>query len=79
MRTVSDTSPISNLAIIGQLNLLREQFGTVWIPQAVYEECGRMPQASARESILQAIGGEWLKVRPVRASKHAAISLQHSL
>jgi len=38
MRTVSNTSPISNLAIIGQLNLLREQFGNLWIPQAVCAE-----------------------------------------
>jgi len=32
---VSNTSPISNLACIGRLNLLHEQFSELWIPPAV--------------------------------------------
>jgi uncharacterized protein len=35
---VSDTSPITNLAAIGQLELLRELYGTIMIPIAVYHE-----------------------------------------
>ncbi len=35
MLAVSDTSPLSNLAIIGRLPLLREQFVEVWVPPAV--------------------------------------------
>jgi predicted nucleic acid-binding protein len=38
MPVVSNTSPVLNLAIIGQLSLLREQFGEIWIPAAVWEE-----------------------------------------
>ena len=38
MPTVSDTSPILGMAIIGHLELLHEQFGAVFIPQAVLEE-----------------------------------------
>ena len=38
MPVVSNTSPILNLAIVGQLSLLHEQFGEVWIPPAVLEE-----------------------------------------
>ncbi len=34
----SDTSPISNLAAIGQLELLRQLYGNVIIPTAVYQE-----------------------------------------
>jgi hypothetical protein len=34
MPVVSNTSPLMNLAIIDQLALLREQFGTLWIPVA---------------------------------------------
>jgi predicted nucleic acid-binding protein len=33
MPTVSDTSPILGLAIIGHLELLHEQFGAVFIPR----------------------------------------------
>jgi uncharacterized protein len=35
---VSDTSPITNLAAIGQLDLLRRLYETITIPVAVYNE-----------------------------------------
>ncbi|MDA0266257.1 MAG: DUF3368 domain-containing protein [Cyanobacteria bacterium] len=38
MIIVSDTSPINNLAAIQALDLLRELYGTVVIPEAVYHE-----------------------------------------
>jgi uncharacterized protein len=36
--TVCDTSPITNLAAIAHLDLLRRIYGKIIIPQAVYEE-----------------------------------------
>lgn len=38
MIVVSDTSPITNLAAIGQLDLLRQLYTTIVIPVAVYNE-----------------------------------------
>lgn len=38
MIVVSDTSPITNLAAIGQLDLLRQLYSTIIIPVAVYNE-----------------------------------------
>jgi len=38
MIIVSNTSPISNLAAVGQLNLLQQLYGSVIIPLAVYQE-----------------------------------------
>lgn len=38
MIIVSDTSPINNRAAINQLDLLRQLYGTVVIPEAVYRE-----------------------------------------
>lgn len=38
MLVVSNTSPIVNLAAIGQFDLLRSLFGQILIPHAVYEE-----------------------------------------
>ena len=38
MLVVSDTSPLSNLAVIGRLELLRQQFGPVSAPPAVCRE-----------------------------------------
>ena len=38
MITVSNSSPIINLARIGKLDLLRQIFGTVTVPDAVWRE-----------------------------------------
>ena len=38
MIVVSDTSPVTNLAAVGPLGLLRELFGQVEIPEAVWRE-----------------------------------------
>lgn len=38
MIVVSDTSPITNLAAIGQFNLRHELFSEVYIPQQVRDE-----------------------------------------
>ena len=38
MRVVSNTSPISNLAIIGRLSLLRQRYGRVAVPPEVARE-----------------------------------------
>lgn len=38
MIVVSDTSPIINLAAIGRLELLRDLYGHVIVPEAVYHE-----------------------------------------
>lgn len=38
MTIISNTSPITNLAGIGKLDLLHQLYGTVTIPQAVYNE-----------------------------------------
>jgi len=38
MTIVSNTSPITNLAGIGKLNLLHHLYSTITIPQAVYKE-----------------------------------------
>ena len=38
MIVVSDTTPLSELAKVGRLDLLREVFGRVIIPEEVYRE-----------------------------------------
>jgi len=40
---VSNTSPIINLAAIGQLRLLQALYGSIYSPEAVYEEITRFP------------------------------------
>lgn len=38
MTVVSNTSPITNLAAVGQLDLLQQLYTSIIIPQAVYDE-----------------------------------------
>ncbi|MBA2680475.1 MAG: DUF3368 domain-containing protein [Ktedonobacteraceae bacterium] len=50
MVVTSNTSPITNLAAVGQLNVLRDLYGQIVIPQAVFDDLvlrgwGRNPGA----------------------------------
>ena len=61
MRAVSDTSPISNLASIGKLPLLKVQFSEIWIPPAVLTELNAHPNAAALRTIHEAVHDGWIK------------------
>ena len=63
MIVVSDTSPINNLAAINQLDLLRQLYGSVIIPEAVYRELTDpdFPVAGATE--VQAF--DWIQTRQI--------------
>jgi uncharacterized protein len=60
MVVVSNTSPISNLAIIGRLEFLRKRYSVVHIPSAVEEELGALSHSRAAGNIVEAIGEEWI-------------------
>ncbi|MBL9160825.1 MAG: hypothetical protein JNJ70_25325 [Verrucomicrobiales bacterium] len=68
MVVVSDTSPLSNLAIIGRLALLPEQFGEVWIPPAVVRELDALRSPSAQTDLSEAIQRGWLMQVPLPSS-----------
>jgi predicted nucleic acid-binding protein len=61
MIVVSDASPILSLALIGQLELLRDLYGTIMIPEAVRSEIVSTDQGGARE-VAQA---GWIVTRPI--------------
>jgi uncharacterized protein len=73
MPAVSNTSPISNLAWIGHLDLLRDQFREVWIPRAVETELHNIPEPAVRITVDAALHTGWLKARA--ASDAALVSL----
>jgi predicted nucleic acid-binding protein len=64
MIVVSDTSPINYLVLMDRVDVLRDLFGEVFIPQAVYEELTR-PEApeAVRRWIAQL--PRWVEVRQV--------------
>jgi predicted nucleic acid-binding protein len=73
MPTVSNTSPIFNLTSIERLNLLHDQFGDIWIPNAVEAELRNIPDDTVRAMIDEATQAGWLKPRP--ASNASLINL----
>jgi hypothetical protein len=73
MLVASNTSPISNLAIIGRLNLLQSQFREVRIPGAVQSELGQPPHRAALAEIQQALQDGWIKPQALREAKIARL------
>lgn len=65
MPAVSNTSPLFNLAAIGQLNLLREQFGEVIVPNAVLDELQPIRDREEWEAIREALEEGWILAREV--------------
>jgi uncharacterized protein len=61
MPVVSNTSPILNLAIIGQLELLHQQFDEVLIPPAVLSELKLDSELPGVELIRLALQHNWLR------------------
>ncbi len=64
---VSDTSPITSLIQIDQLDLINKVFGDVFIPEAVYTELCRVPN---QKSILD--NQNWIFVRNAQNRKQVA-------
>ncbi len=74
MKVVSNASPLIALSLIGKLYLLKELWGEIIIPGAVYKEVviqgKEKPGAS---SIENAIENKWLKVSQVKEKKQVNI------
>ena len=68
MLVVSNTSPLSNLAIIGRLELAREQLGSILIPPAVRTELSRNPHAAGRAAVEAGLAEGWIRVAPLNGS-----------
>jgi predicted nucleic acid-binding protein len=65
MPVVSNTSPILNLAVIGKLSLLHDQFGEILIPNAVLEELRIQEDLPGCQAIRDALKDEWLRIQEV--------------
>ncbi|MDF5728643.1 MAG: DUF3368 domain-containing protein [Rhizonema sp. PD38] len=76
MIVVSDSSPISNLAAIGQLELLQQLYGSVIIPTAVYQELLNSGEIDPAVLAIQTVN--WIETRSV-ANITLLQSLQNNL
>jgi len=66
MVVVSNTSTVSNLAIIGRLALLQDQFGSVLVPSAVRRELNQFQHPAAENLLNAAFSDGWLRVTPLQ-------------
>jgi predicted nucleic acid-binding protein len=62
MRVVSNTSPISNLAIIGRLPLLRRRYECVTIPREVERELAALTHADGHRATQEALAAGWIRI-----------------
>ena len=65
-KVVSNSSPLIHLAKIGRLNLLKEFFDQIIVPEAVYREC---VEEKHREDARKIAEAEWIVVLKVKDQK----------
>jgi uncharacterized protein len=64
MIIVSDTSPIINLAAVGQLDLLRQLYQHLIIPQAIYDEI--VIAGAGQPGAVEVKAAGWIETRRLR-------------
>lgn len=62
MLVVSNTSPLSNLAIIGRLGLLKDRYGSLTIPSMVKTELAALDHEAGRRDLEVAFDEGWIAV-----------------
>lgn len=67
MPVVSNTSPILNLAIVGQLKLMHTLFGQVQIPPAVLSELKVQEERPGSSEIQVALKAGWIEVQEINS------------
>jgi uncharacterized protein len=67
---VCDTSPITNLTAIAQLDLLHQLYGEILIPQAVYDELTALPKPVPGTVEVQTLS--WIRVQKVMDQSQVA-------
>lgn len=78
MPVVSNTSPILNLAIVGQLDLIRQQFEQVQIPPAVLAELKVQEERPGSQEIQAALKSGWIQVQEIDSPSYVQL-LQQTL
>jgi uncharacterized protein len=58
---VSNSSPIMNLAVVGQVHLLERLYGKVYIPEAVWQELSAIGTGQPWAAVMPTL--PWLETR----------------
>jgi len=78
MLVVSDTSPLSNLAMVGLLHLLRLRYAAVAIPPMVRRELDALQHEGARMALGEALEEGWLSVAHLPEATDLAALLERA-
>jgi len=73
MPVVSNTSPILNLAVVNHLDLLKQQFGKIFVPPTVVIELKLQSDYPGTKIIQQALDAEWIQVVELQNDRVAQI------
>ncbi|MDB6139579.1 MAG: nucleic acid-binding protein [Verrucomicrobiaceae bacterium] len=73
MLVVSNTSPVSNLAIVNHLHLLRQRYGRVIVPERVKLELDALSHDAGKSRVQQAFADGWLVVQAPPDDKLSAL------
>ena len=81
---VSNSSPLIYLAKIGRLNLIKEVYGKIWIPEAVFDEAVTKAKTLhiLNASLIEKAVGQWItkeSVRPEISSEYGFLDLNEKL
>jgi uncharacterized protein len=79
MPIVSNTSPILNLAIIGHLDLIKQQFSQVIIPPGVLAELKINEDRPGSFALSNAISEGWIQIQPLAQSQAIGKLLRQTL
>jgi len=74
-QVISNTSPLTNLAVIGQLQLVQTQLSCVTVPEAVWREMLALPHRDGRAALNAARTAGWLRIAAI-ANPAMATSLR---
>ena len=67
---IANNTPLVALWTLGRLDLLRDLYGEVWIPQAVYQEFVATEGARRRSALQEAT---WIVTVPISHAQHAKV------
>lgn len=77
MIVVADSTPLIALGRVGRLDLLRELFGRVLVPGAVYREI--VEKGRGQRGALEVEAASWIERRELSSGKSVADALRKSL
>jgi predicted nucleic acid-binding protein len=72
MAVVADSSPLIYLAALSDFHFLKELFGSVLIPPAVYREVVQQGHGFPVKGAVEAALGDWLSVRIIQDMRQVA-------